>query len=785
MTRGADRSGDAAWFRDEDSMLAAIRGVRSSDVAASETVPGHEVLGELSRGGQGVVLLARQRATRRLVAVKLLIDPEFATPPARRRFERETEIVATLDHPGIVRVFDGGATPAGTPYIVMEHVDGVPFDRAAADAGRDPERVAELVGLVCDALHAAHRKGVIHRDIKPRNVLVDREGRPRLLDFGLARGPGDRAIPGGDPSVTRSGQFLGSLPWASPEQASGDPSRIDVRSDIYAVGVLLHQALTGEFPYPVDGSLASTLHAIESAEPRRPSAIRRDLPRELDAIVATALAKDPDARYQTAADLASDLRAFRRGEPLLAKRASAVEAFGRLARRYRRAAIVAGCVAVALLALALFALRSSRIAERERLRAERRFDQVRQIATQLLFDVDAAIAPLDGSRAARERVVTSALAYLRDLAADAEDDPAFLVELASAWERVGDIQGNPMMPSLGQGEAAIASYLEGVALRRRVVATRPEDPESTLGLVGSLATLGFIELYAGATERSLERFDEASGLLRALEPTRRPEPRSTALEVMLLDRRSDAEALLGRADAALASLEAALARLEPDSPIGADPDELLRKRAVVAGKLAATYWESQRAALGLPHAEEAVRLQRELRARRDSAATRRALAIELNGLAAILTTLGEPERARDAVEESLAIRREAMAIDPGDAQAQRDTAHTLIRMAGLRAALGDGEGAIAAMDEAIALRRALRERTPGDGSARRAEAVAWAILGERCEELARPEQAAAAYATAAELLDAMAAEGLLAESDRELPGRFRAKARELRNALGP
>jgi tetratricopeptide (TPR) repeat protein/predicted Ser/Thr protein kinase len=782
----------STWFLDESSLLESLRDARVAErTTNSIELPGYEIVGEIARGGQGVVLMARQRATRRTVAIKVLHDSGFASPQARRRFERETEIVATLDHPGIVKVFDAGVTSGGQPYIVMEQVDGVPLDRFAASRDRQPREVARLVADVCDALDAAHRRGVIHRDVKPGNVLVDASGRPRLLDFGLAR-TGDARPSLSGPTMTQSGQFLGSLPWASPEQASGDPARIEQRSDIYSVGVLLHQALTGTFPYGVDGSLATVLHAIEQAEPQRPSAVRRELPRELDAIVLMALAKRPGERYATAAEMAEDLRAFLDGGPLKARRESAAVAMARLVRRYRRVAVTSSLVALGFLVLSVYALRLSNEAQRQRARSERRFDQVRSIASTLLFDVHAAISKLEGSREARELIVTAALGYLRDLAPDANDHAAFTAELATAWERVGDIQGNPLVPNLGQTAEAMGSYRESIALREGLVERDPNDAAACVALAGAHGALGFVQLYGGSAEDALASFAEGERTLARLVGEAAGRSDAVGTHVMLLDRASDALALVGKTDESIAKLAAAAALLGDDSPLASDHVSLAMKRGVIEGKLAITLWEAKRPAEALPHSREAVRLQREVQGASASAAHRRELSVELNTLASILIDVGQLDDARSAVDEALGIRRRALDVDPNDAQARSDIAYTLIRQAGLLAKMNDTAGVCAAMDEAITARTALAERTPKDGALRRGVAVARAILGELCGELAVGEgladgersrmrsRAAQEFDQAAALLEAMAAEGLLMPSDAQLPAQLRSRAEALR-----
>ena len=777
-----------SWFEDEGTLVAALREVGAArDERSAPSIAGYEMLGEIGRGGQGCVWMARQLATRRIVAIKVLADPELATPAARRRLERETEIAAGLDHPGIVRILGGGQTAADEPYLVMEHVDGIPFDRFARSVDRAVPTIVALAAAACDALDEAHRRGVIHRDLKPSNLLVDRAGRVRIVDFGLARA----AEVSSTAAATRSGMFVGSLPWASPEQASGQPSRIEIRSDIYSLGVVLFEALTGAMPYAIDGSLAARLHAIESTDAQRPSAFRRELVGDIDAILLTALAKRPADRYATAADFAADLRASLAGEPIRARRESAPAALAKLVRRYRRRAIGATVVAALLLVFAVIALvqRSDAIAARER--AERRFTQVRTIASGLLFELDGAVAPLEGSRAARDLIVRSALAYLRDLAPDADEgDAAFLTELASAWERIGDIQGSPLVPNLGDSAAAMASYAEAIRLRERVVEQSPRDAEARVQLARAQSAHGFVELYAGRGDDAIGRFDQALMTLDALGAT--GTQAAAATRIAIEERRSDALALVGRGDEALAALRRSAALLDTTAAPHDDPAWTTRTRAVLEGKIATTLWELRRPEEALPHAERAVELQRTVSGADPAPAAERALSIELNSLASILVEIGRLERASESLGESLAIRRRALAVDPVNAQARVDLAHVLLRHGALLAKLGDAEAMRAAMEEAIELRRTLSEEAPQNAGRRRAEAIAHALYGQAIESLAGREglaeesrrtlllEAAEAIERGAALLDRMATDGLLAPSDQALPATLRESAASLR-----
>jgi serine/threonine protein kinase len=238
-----------------------------SDRPGGLLIPGYELLRELSRGGQGVVYQAIQSSTKRKVAVKILLEGPYASKLARRHFEREVELVSHLKHPNIISVFDSGVTADGQLFYVMEYVRGTPVTQYVRDQKLGLEQTLKLFAGLCDAVNHAHQKAVIHRDLKPNNILVDGEGNLKILDFGLAKAITQTA----ETLATISGQVMGTLPYMSPEQTKGNPDLIDTRTDVYALGVVLYEMLTGAYPYPVVGEMAEVLRHISQTEPSAPS----------------------------------------------------------------------------------------------------------------------------------------------------------------------------------------------------------------------------------------------------------------------------------------------------------------------------------------------------------------------------------------------------------------------------------------------------------------------------------------------------------------------------------
>lgn len=370
--RTCSRCGEQAeTIRVNDSFMRSVRRRLGPDLAIAppaETqphlVPGYEIVREIARGGQGIVVEALQEGTRRRVAIKLL-RPLEQSPRARRRLEREGEIAAGLRHPGIVTIYESRALPDGRFAVAMEFIEGVELDEWIRSLDTTKEappakkraalrRVLTIFAQVCDAVQHAHHHGVIHRDLKPSNILVDATDQPHVLDFGIARRKRRADDP---PSLTHTGEFAGTLAYASPEQVSGDPDRVDARADVYALGVILYEVLTDRPPYPGQTSLREIVEHILNTSPSRLGVLRwgQSAGVELEAIVMRALAKDPTRRYQSAAALRSDLESYLAGRPIEARRDSAWYIVRKTAAQHRAATatVIGGVVVLAAFAGAM------------------------------------------------------------------------------------------------------------------------------------------------------------------------------------------------------------------------------------------------------------------------------------------------------------------------------------------------------------------------------------------------------------------------------------------------
>lgn len=293
-------------------------GVRRDSASPRLELEGYELIREIGRGGQGIIYQAIQQSTQRFVAVKVLRNGILATHSEQSRLAREVRILAQLRHPGIVAIHDSGRT-SNLSYIVMDYVEGVPLDVFVVDARPPVRELVELFAQIADAVHEAHIRGIIHRDLKPANIRIDPQGRPRVLDFGVAKLLEDESALA---ALTMTGQFVGSLHWSAPEQARGNQSAIDVRTDVYALGVIFWHAVCGAFPYEVTGDMGAVLKNINTAEPARWDRDRTAVPSDVETILRKCLAKEPRRRYQNAGELAGDLRNYLGGRPIAARRDS-------------------------------------------------------------------------------------------------------------------------------------------------------------------------------------------------------------------------------------------------------------------------------------------------------------------------------------------------------------------------------------------------------------------------------------------------------------------------------
>src|SRR5579863_2590908 len=505
----------------------------------------YQIMEQIGTGGMGEVYRAFRADDqyRKQVAIKLVRagqDSSFVVS----RFKNERQILASLDHPNIARLHDGGTTEDGLPYFVMELIDGQPIDQYCAQRGLSvPERL-KLFMQVCSAVQYAHQRLIIHRDIKPGNILVASDGTPKLLDFGIAKILDPEAVTGQIDATLTVFRIL-TPGYASPEQVKGEP--ITTASDVYSLGVVLYELLTGQHPYRQPNSTPQEIaRAVCEVEPERPStAVRRMetterhrdsqgpsaatnildssierrgklLRGDLDNIVLMALRKDPQRRYASVEQFAEDIRRHLGSLPVLARKDTVGYRASKFVTRHKAGVIAAAVVLIILLVAMAITVRQARIARQERARAERRFNDVRKLANSLIFEIHDSVQNMPGATATRKLLLERALEYLDSLAKEASGDVSLQRELAAGYLRIGSLQGSTVDASLGQTDVGLASIKKSVAIREAVAKADPNNASDLMNL--AIARHGLARMLDGAGQPGArEQAEQALAITERLE----------------------------------------------------------------------------------------------------------------------------------------------------------------------------------------------------------------------------------------------------------------------------
>src|SRR5438067_5099870 len=487
----------AGSFIDERTLFISNEDLKDKEegVPVGHLIGAYRTVREIGRGGMGAVYLAERadEQYKKQVAIKL-IKRGMDTDSVLRHFRNERQILASFDHPNIARLFDGGTTKDGLPYFVMEYIEGVPINQYCSAHGLSVVERLKLIREACAAVSYAHRHTVIHRDIKMSNIFVTSEGTPKLLDFGIAKilQPGIES----EALMTMTGVRPMTPEYASPEQVRGEP--VTTASDVYSLGVVLYELLTGRLPYHFTSrSPSDVVREITNTEPPRPSTVvsnnnqqseitnQKFLRGDLDNILLMALRKEPARRYQTVDQFADDIRRYLEARPVLARKDTLMYRAGKFARRNRVAVAAAFLILVSLIGGLIATAWQAHRATVQKALAERRFNDVRQLAHSVLFDYHDAIKSFPGATRVRERLVKDALNYLDSLAREATGDPALQRELAAAYERVGDVRGEAFGASLGDRAGATDSYRKALTIRETLVASAPRDVQNRRNLAAT------------------------------------------------------------------------------------------------------------------------------------------------------------------------------------------------------------------------------------------------------------------------------------------------------------
>jgi eukaryotic-like serine/threonine-protein kinase len=541
-----------------------------SGALAGQRVGAYELLEPIGHGGMGSVYRAARAddSYRKTVAVKLL-GLHCGGPEMELAFHKERQILANLEHPNIAHLIDGGTSPDGLAFIVMELVEGLPIDEYCASKKLSIDARLALFAEVCGAVEYAHRNLIVHRDLKPSNILVTEEGQVKLLDFGIAK------VLAESPAAVATVTLPRMTPkYASPEQLQMQP--ITTSSDVYSLSVVLYELLTGGVhPYQTTGeSLRDTVTAVCEQDPPRPSDVaqtnfRNQVRGELDNVVLKAMAKRPADRYTSVEQLADDIRRYRTGLPVHAQGHALHYRARKFIQRNFTLVAAAGLLVIALAAGVVATLYQAGVANRQRAIAERRYNDVRALATAMLFGIHDSIRNLPGAAEARKLTLSKSLEYLEALAKDSAGDAALESELAAAYERAGELMGSMFDSNIEGSRAAIPILEKAIALRRRAAAERG-DPDAVFALAMGYYRFGNGQFSAGYTDDAITSFRQGVDVAVSMGEDLRGRSAQATLQAKLCNVynvTSHASETLALCREAIANLAAMLQRKPKDEDI--------------------------------------------------------------------------------------------------------------------------------------------------------------------------------------------------------------------------
>jgi eukaryotic-like serine/threonine-protein kinase len=680
---------------------------------------------EIGRGGMGVVYAATRVSDdmRKRVAIKLISDPEYSAG-VTRRFERERRILATLEHPYIAALLDGGtvhdgtscdgAPGDGTPWFAMELVDGQPIDKWCASTNADLQTRVRLLRQAAAAVAYAHQRLVVHRDLKPRNMLVTPDGQVKLLDFGIAK-----VLGGALGDDTGTGRLTATIAYASPEQLRGQP--VSTASDVHALGLVLFELVTGERARSMDDALPMLLEKAEREPPaasevvnehaaRRaglPAAgvLRRQLADDLDTIIAKALHPDARMRYSSVERFDEDLARWLAGRPILARPATLGYRLRRFSLRHRRALLAGSGMLVLVVAALASSAWQARRADRERARSEAHLTEVRRLVQTLIEGIGGSVSDLPGGTAARASAVRAALASLDRVARDAVNDVEVRTELVRAYQRAGDVLGNPTNANLGDLPGADSAYTRAAELAEPL---RQHDDRETRWLLANLdqaradvaAPRGHIDDAARWQAAAVSTFtDLAQTAPDALGPAL-----AAAIASLKLGDLLGSPVFVNRGDmgGAEQAYDEALARLDRP-PLQSDTRfETQRIRAVLHERRGTLAVAQGNAALAASQYASSLRVREQLAASRPlSVEARRDVAITEYLLCGVHLNAERLRDAEQACGRSLKLRAQLLREDPANAQLIRGMGIMHQRLAALAIRQGDRAAAMRHADQSL------------------------------------------------------------------------------------
>jgi tRNA A-37 threonylcarbamoyl transferase component Bud32/tetratricopeptide (TPR) repeat protein len=721
-----------------------------------ERVGNYRLLRKIGSGGMGSVYLAERDddAFRKQVAIKFIRGGALREN-AIKRFRRERQILARLEHPGIARLLDGGTTSRGTPYFVMEYVEGRLLLDYCDEMGMGVRSRIELFLKVCEAVEYAHERLIVHRDLKASNILVNADGQPKLLDFGIAKvlEPDE----GGQLTLTQTGLRQFTPDYASPEQIRGD--QVTTATDVYSLGVLLYEMLTGRRPFrfqsaspvellnvllesaPVKPSSAVTKTEEISGKTLRPEMVIwhrrtdlrtlvRALSGDLDNIVLKALAKQPAERYGTAVALANDLRAYLEGHIVTAQKATAGYRLVKFLGRNVWQVSAGAAVVVSLLAGLLLTTWQWRTARAERFRAEMHSRQSRQMARSLIFELHEALVAVPGTMAARALLLARSTQFLDELSAASGDDTELQVELAEAYRKLAAVQGDMRSENLGQRKESLQSYEKGLALAQRAVVDarfRERAEAIILDLMGDQMIA--LEDMGDREKTALVAF-ELTKLLNAA-PPRDAGPSLMASRALAWRQIGANHVQNRRNEEGRAAYLKSKELYESLMAEAQRPAQIPAQYAFTLKRLGALAIAEKRFPEAGEHYTKALGIERELLREQPGDRTLRfGLTYTLSDLGYLQRENGKLDEALKLYREALQLREAALAEDPNNERARWGVASTLNYLGDLYGQLAWYPQGREAYERALTLREDMLARTPESRSNEFAVAQSRAGLAE-------------------------------------------------------
>lgn len=755
------------------------------ELRPGDTLGDCRIISLLGVGGMGEVYLADDTALGRQVALKL-IQRGTAGANLLAHFRHERRVLAGLNHANIARLYGGAVTPPGRAYLVMEYVDGERLDVYCNRRRLPITARLELFRKICGAVAYAHQNLVIHRDLKPANIRVTPEGEPKLLDFGIAKLLESDATGSGEQTVTQFGSMTPG--YASPEQLSG--AAVNTATDVYSLGVVLYELLCGSrlAGAAVRPSTAPITTEIAEARGATPARLRRQLAGDLDNIALTAIRPDPARRYLSVSQFSEDLRRHLEGQPVTARKETLRYVGAKFIARNKALTAAAAVVLLTLVGgiaatswQARLARQQRALAEEQRQRAERRFDEVRRLANALMFEIHDSVLPLAGSTPTRKLIVTRALEYLDGLNQDEIVGPALRRDLATAYEKIGDIQGNPYMANLGDLDGALTSYRKAESLRQPDAAAGAKPPlearmalgRTYRGIADILDSKGDYATMARYYRRSLDVFE---GLARENPADFAVEDETARGAEAVGDgytRMKDSQAERLRWYEQSLQIRQRLSGRDPANP------RYRRAMATLCIKLGKTY---------LPDTARAVdTLKRGLAIFKvladespDNAVAQRGYAMGAHSLADAQNEAGDYAGALPNCREALQIRQTLAAADPSNVQAKIDLAGTQALIATTLAGMGQPDAAVEPASAAVSAFEAMVAATPDSAFYLRNLAITYEGLGDVQSAVAKENPgyyslARASYEHGLKILQGQSADGSLRSSDAGKPAALQDK----------